>query len=179
MDINGAIEKAQKELVNLYKGCKISHIRVEEAIYIPANEQWKIAYSFVLSQGVWKHWDAFRGSKRSRECKVITLRGKDGQLTSLTNCTFRVAQYGRVARQEKQPGRAMHKRVRWWHTPISILQIVVVYPGAAAGFVTIVSTYFEATSNMSLTMEQRFILMAAFLGVVIGLFVVGRWWQNR
>ena len=173
MDISEALKKSREKLVKLYEGYMLSHIRVEEAIYIQANDQWKIAYSFVLHQGPLKRLRACFGSNRSRECKVITLRGKDGQLTSLTNCTSRVAQQG------KQPVRAMHNRVRWWHTPISMLRIFVVYPGATAGFVTIISAYFKVTSKMPVTMEPYFILMAALLGMLIGLFVVGRWWQNR
>lgn len=172
MDINEAIEKARKELVKLYKGCKISHIRVEEAIYIPANEQWKIAYSFVLYQGALKDLDALLRSNGSWECKVITLHNKDGQLASLTNCTFRVAQYGRVARQKKRPGRAIHQRTRWWQPLVSSfrapLQAFLVIPGVAVGWATGALAISQQVPDIP-TIDETIVLWAYMGGVLVGL----------
>ena len=190
MDVRAATRTAREYMTELFAAEGISRACLEEAVYDPDANQWRVTFSFI------RHWDAQRsmdvnlGSNTPQIYKVVVINDGDGSVVALTDrhlpksvaCCKPQPHSGSVCcaeagNEEKLEGNNEMSRQDWSQVRRTIRRILL-YPVSGTGIGSAIAILLQVFLNLQAG-EVAFIPMLGLgVGAIVALFAGDREFQR-
>ena len=178
MDAKEAADAARKRLTDALPALDPAQLGLEEVVPGLAKRDWRVTFSFPSLEAQQGQQSAI--AKRSY--KELTISDADGSLICMTDrtpCAPKSCKIPCTARQCAQPGCTTPAPFSWKDSWFVLIRIFFLYPGTSVTSTSIVVVVLrEISEDLPEGVGEISILLAVFVGIVVGLFAEGRRWQR-
>lgn len=180
MDANQAIQAARDCVTRAIANEGVHQLNFQKAVWECGKKEWHITFCISRTQ-----------DKQDTKCakSVCTIDDSDGRITStiITDCPFcdrkcanqASGQDTCSAEQNEQSSSVTSTSARWSDALQSWYRAFVVYPRTAVGDVALIMICVAVVFKDITIVEEILKLLAVVVGIIIGIFVAGAWWQKR